>query len=159
MSLIRNAKKHFYENLNSRKFWKQVKHFFSNKTLDCSTITHLKGNQIINDNLASVEILNNYFIDAVEDLDIDRGLHISNTGNTLTPVDKCIEMYRGHPCILKTNEIGYNVNAFSFKPVCIELINRLINNIDSSKAYQKGNIPPNILKDNVDMCPNHSFGH
>ena len=112
----------------------------------------LEGNQIINDNLASAELLNNYFIDAVEDLDIDMGLHISNTGNTLTPVDKCIEMYRGRPSILQINEIGYNVNAFSFKPVCIELINRLINNIDSSKAYQKGNIPPKILKDNVDIC-------
>ena len=27
-----------------------------------------------------------------------------------------------------------------------------MNNIDSSKAYQKGNIPPKLLKENDDIC-------
>ena len=40
---------------------------------------------------------------------------------------------------------------FLLKPVCVALINELINNIDSSKAYQKGNILPKRLKDNVDI--------
>ena len=45
VSLIRDAKKSFYENLNpkfitdNRKFWGQVKPFFLNKTPKCSNIT------------------------------------------------------------------------------------------------------------------------
>ena len=108
--------------------------------------------------MACAEVLNNYFIDAVEELDIDRGLHVNNTSNTLTHVDKSItlyyyiEMFRDHPSVQKINGIGYNENAFSVKPVYVELINELINNIDSSKAYQKGNIPPKMFKHNVDIC-------
>ena len=50
VSLIRNAKKHFYENLDpnlitcNRTFWKHVKPFFSNKTPGCPKITLLDGN-------------------------------------------------------------------------------------------------------------------
>ena len=48
VSLIRDAKKSFYENLNpkhitdNRKFWGQVKPFFSNKTPKCNNITFIE---------------------------------------------------------------------------------------------------------------------
>ena len=42
-------------------------------------------------------------------------------------------------------------NSFSFKSVSENDIICVINNIDSSKAYQKDNIPPSILKANVDI--------
>ena len=41
--------------------------------------------------------------------------------------------------------------SFSFKSVSENDIICVINNIDSSKAYQKDNIPPSILKANVDI--------
>ena len=75
--LFEMQKKHFYENLDpnlitdNRKLWKQVKPFFSTKTPDCSKIILLEGNQIINENLACVKVLNNYFTGAVDELDID----------------------------------------------------------------------------------------
>ena len=78
LSLTRNAKKHFYENFDpnlvtdNRKFWKQVKPVFPTKTPDSSK-TLLGGNQLINENLACAEVPKNYFIDAVDELDIDRG--------------------------------------------------------------------------------------
>ena len=42
-------------------------------------------------------------------------------------------------------------NSFSFKFVSENDIICVINNIDSSKAYQKDNIPPSILKADVDI--------
>ena len=42
-------------------------------------------------------------------------------------------------------------NSFSFKSVSENDNICVINNIDSSKAYQKDNIPPSILKANVDI--------
>ena len=61
-------------------------------------------------------------------------------------------MFDSHPSILKINEMGYNSNLFSFKHVSDLNIHDEVNNIDSSKAYQKDNIPPILLKENNDIC-------
>ena len=47
---------------------------------------------------------------------------------------------------------GYAKNSFSFDFISESSIHSIISNIDSSKAYQNNNIPPQILKDNVDIC-------
>ena len=41
---------------------------------------------------------------------------------------------------------------FSFDLISDLDIQNVINTINSSKAYQKGNIPPQIIKINVDIC-------
>ena len=158
VSLIRDTKKQFYDNLdpklitNSRKFWKQVKPFFSDKTPNHCNITLLEGTEIIKDNTACAELLNNFFSDAVKTLCIDRGLHVNASSITKNPIDKAIEMFDSHPSILKINESCYTSNLFSFKHVSDLNIHDEINNIDSSKAYQKDNIPPILLKENSDIC-------
>ena len=45
-------------------------------------------------------------------------------------------------------------NSFSFNSVPENAVTNVINNIDSSKAYQKDNIPSSILKANVDFIAN-----
>ena len=63
VSLIRDTKKKFYENLNpklitdNRKFWGQVKPFFSNKTPKCNNITLIEENEIIHDSSACAETI------------------------------------------------------------------------------------------------------
>ena len=42
-------------------------------------------------------------------------------------------------------------NNFSFQLVSDDDVSRVINDIDSSKEYQKNNIPPSLLKVNVDV--------
>ena len=85
VSLIRKTKKRFSENLSpnlitdTRKFWKQVKPFFSNKTPINNNITLIEGNEIVTDPSACAEILNNFFVNSIKTLDIDRGLHTVNT--------------------------------------------------------------------------------
>ena len=54
VSLLRNTKKFFYENLNpnlisDKLFWKQVKPFFSDKSPSCHNITLLHDGKIISD--------------------------------------------------------------------------------------------------------------
>ena len=55
--------------------------------------------------------------------------------------------------------MGYNKNNnnniknnFDFKFVTDINIRNVINNIDCSKAYRKENIPPKLLKGNIDIC-------
>ena len=82
VSLLRLTKKSFFENLDlkfitdNRKFWKQVKPFFSDKTPFINNITLLEGDEIVTDNSACAEILNNYFSNSVKNSEIDRDVYV-----------------------------------------------------------------------------------
>ena len=158
VSLLRKTKKEFYENLNPRliadnkTFWKQVKPFFSVKTSMNRNITLLDGDKIISSPEKCAEIMNNFFSDAVLELDIDRSLYVDSVMNIINPVEKAIEMFKNHPSNISIYELGYEQNNFSFHPISELNIHTAINNIDSSKAYQKNNIPPKFLKENSDIC-------
>ena len=56
------------------------------------------------------------------------------------------------PSIIRILQEGYSDNNFSFDLISDLDIQNVINKIDSSKAYQKGNIPPQIIKINADIC-------
>ena len=158
VSLLRKIKKNFYEHLNpnlisdNRKFWKHVKPFFSDKTPRNSNIILSEGNEIISNPETCAEIFNNFFSDAVKDLDIDRTLHIDWKAYSDDPVEKAIKSFENHPSILRILQEGYSENKFSFDPISESSIHNVIINMDSSKAYQTDKIPPQILKDNVDIC-------
>ena len=157
VSLLRATKKSFYENLDpnlitdNRKFWKQVKPFFSDKTPFNNNITLLEGNEIVTDNSACAEILNNFFCNSVNNLEIDRNFYVYNEANLDDPIDNIIEKFKYHPSIVSINQKGFKSNNFFFQLVSEKDVFRVISNIDSSKAYQKNNIPPKILKDNADI--------
>ena len=159
VSLIRKTKKSFYENLSlnlitdNRKFWKQVKPFFSDKTPINNNITLLEDDEIVTDPSACAEILNNFFVNSIKNLDIERGLHTVNiTVITDDPVENAIEEFKRHPNITRINEEGFTQDKFSFQDVTKSDISLVIKNIDSSKSYQKENIPPKLLKENNDIC-------
>ena len=134
-SLIRQAKRNFYENLDpnlitdNRKFWKQVKPFFSDKTPKNTNIMLLEVDKIITEP-ACAEIFNNYFSDAVSKLDIDQSLHVISVTNSDHPVDRAIEIYKNHPSILKINQLRYPCDNFFFREnqrvVLLNLLRTLI---------------------------------
>ena len=158
VSLLRKTKKEFYENLNPsliadcKTFWKQVKPFFSDKTIINSNIILLEGNEIISTTRECAEVMNTFFSDAVNKLDIDRTLYVNHVTNLKNPVENAILMFNNHPSILSINELGYAENNFSFQAISELSIYNVINDIDSSKSYLKDNIPPKILKENNDIC-------
>ena len=157
MSIIRKAKCNFYENLDpkficdNRKFWRQIKPFFSNKTPTNCNITLLENDEIVTDPSKCSEIFNNSFIESVSNLDIDRNLYIGNCSISDNLVEKAIKMYNNHPSIIKISKKGFLKDNFSFQHVFYDNILKVIDSIDSSKAYQKDNIPPKILKQNKDI--------
>ena len=158
VTLIRHTKKSFYNNLDpklitdNKNFWKQVKPFFSDKSPYSNNITLLEEHEIINNNTACAEVLNTFFSEAVNNLNIDRDLHVTNPPYTLSPVEKAIKMYQSHPSIIKINTIEYNNDNFNFKFVTDDNIHDVITNFDASKSYIKDNIPPKLLKENIDIC-------
>ena len=111
VSLLRKEKKQFYNNLDpsimkdSKKFWKYIKPLFTGKSKSNSTITLIKGDNIISEAQEVAETLNNYFINAVQNLDIKK-FHLveePNNASNITPNDKIddiIKRYQLHPSIL-----------------------------------------------------------
>ena len=91
--------------VNLIKLWKNVKPFFSDKNMSTSNITLIEDNEVISDNTKCAEVMNNFFNDAVLNLDIDRDLHTENIPYINEPVAKAIQKYKNHPSILKLNEM------------------------------------------------------
>ena len=60
-------------------------------------------------------------------------------------------MYKNHPSILKINQLRYPCDTLFFREISESSVAKSIENIDSSKAHQKDNIPPKILKASDDL--------
>ena len=110
------------------------------------------GNEVISNPRKCAESFNNFFIDSIKNLGIGRSLHTDTIINSNDPVENAIGKFKNHPSVLRILQDGYSDNKFSFDLISDSDIQNVINTIDSSKAYQKGNIPPQILKINVDIC-------
>ena len=134
VSIIRKAKCNFYENLDpkficdNRKFWRQT-------PTNCN-ITLLENDEIVTDPSKC----------SVSNLDIDRNLYIGNCSISDNLVGKAIKMYNNHQSIIKICKKGFLKENFSFQHASDDNILKVIDSIDSSKAYQKDNIPPKIFK-------------
>ena len=63
-------------------------------------ITLLDGDKIISSPEKCAEIMNNFFSDAVLELDIDRSLYVDSVMNIINPVERAIEMFKNHPSII-----------------------------------------------------------
>ena len=82
--------------------------FFLVKTRSISKIMLSECEEIITDPATCSEMFNNFFSDAVEDLDIDRGMHVDYSVNN--PVDKVIEMYKNLLSILRIIKVISKIN-------------------------------------------------
>ena len=67
------------------------------------------------------------------------------------PVENIIAKFANHTSILKIKEKGFQANLFSFLFVLENDVCSVIKNVDSSKAYHNDSIPPEVLKENVDV--------
>ena len=156
MKLLRKTKKEFYYNLNlkyiteNRHFWKTVKPPFREKTLKGERITLAETNKVVSDENELVEIFSNYFGNIVQNLGIDGLTNISSDNDTAT-IRKAIEKYQNLPSIKLIRENIDSNNNFSFDLINPACIRNIINNLDTSKATQQGDIRTKVIKDNKDL--------
>ena len=156
MKLLRKTKKEFYNNLNvkyiteNKLFWKTVKPLFTDKTLKDERITLVENNKVISDESKLVDIFGKYFGNIVQNLGIDGLTNISSENETVT-IRKAIKKYQNHPSIKVIRESIDTTKNFSFDLINPECIGKIINNLDTSKATQQGDIPTKIIKDNKDI--------
>ena len=101
VSLVRKAKKEYFDNLDLRnvtdnkKLWETVKPFFTDKGMNHDKIILVEDDEIISENEQISESLNNFFANALINLNIPQ--HEDPTSNTNDdPVLRAIEKYKNH---------------------------------------------------------------
>ena len=124
VSLIRNLKKDYYNNLDYKKiidnksFWKYVKPLFTEENARSNKITLVEDNSILENNDKIAETFNNFLTSAVSNLNIlpfvDPSVEIDNIED---PILRIVEQYKSHPSLVAINEKKLNKQfAFEYIP-------------------------------------------
>jgi len=157
VSLLRKTKKQFYQNLNEKNvadnklFWKTVKPFLSDKVSGKDKIHLIENNELIKSD-SETEVLNNFFSNIVQNLNIVR--YTSDepfVENISDPTLKAILKYRKHPGVIAIRDKFKIKDAFSFVEVDQKEIEKEILSMDVNKASQGSDIPTKIVKENFDI--------
>ena len=155
VSLLRQNKKDYFETLDmksvtdNKMFWKTVAQLFSNKSKASNKITLSENEKLITNDQKSAEVFNNYFNSIVEELNIPIDQNLLNDASLFDdPIIAAIHKYKRHPSILKIKEQLKKDDLFSFYHVNPDKMLKIIENTDSKKATQHGDIPVRIIKEN-----------
>ena len=155
--LYKKERRKFYNNLDlinftdNKKFWTTVKPFLSDMGIQAKKINLKEGNKIVSEDKEVADILNTYFSESVDSLDIGENKFIINSADHIVdPIERAIFKYKNHPSIL---EIRARVQGQSFKfyNVTKEDLLREINFLKPNKANTSNSIPVKNLKENIDI--------
>ena len=121
LTLVRKAKKDYYNNLDhenvtdNKTFWKFIKPLFSEKSLTHNKITLFEQDLTLDKNDNVAEVLNNFFINVVSNLNIpkyhDKSVNIDDIED---PIARSIEQFKNHPSIVAIKSKSAN-KYFKFK--------------------------------------------
>ena len=128
VSLLKKEKKKYYNNLDlkviedNKKFWQSVKPLFSGKSKLKTNITLVENGKMMTEKGEVAEILNKYFIEAVQNLEIERFTcedeqetkSETKSENIDEVIDQILDKYKSHPSILKIKENVKVENKFKF---------------------------------------------
>ena len=157
VSLLKKAKKEFYQNLDeknvidNKKFWKTVKPLLSGKSISREEINLTVNEKMLTSESETAETLNNFFSNIVKKLNIPKfNSNISVTENIKDPVFKDILKYKNHPSILAIQKYSKN-KTFHFEEVNMGESRKKILQLGKTKASQKISILTRIIKENIDI--------
>ena len=155
VGLLTKEKKKFYNNLdlsildNNKKFWQKVKPLFSNKNnVSQKNIIIVEEDKIISKNEEVAEKLNNFFIKAVENLEIEP---FADNDTETEDIDDIIRKYLTHPSILKIKEHVNIEHKFTFSKTTSNDMITEIGKLDPGKACTENDIPTKILIESQDI--------
>ena len=156
VNLIKREKKKYYNNLNlnkitdNKKFWTTIKPLFSDKNNSTRNITLIENDIIISSDKSVAEIMNDFFSNVVEKMQI-RGFNTEPILNNFTDdVADCIHKFSKHPSIIRIKDNIQNDNRFIFSSVSGEILDDIINNLNLKKPTTFNNIPTKIIAEYKD---------
>ena len=159
VNLFKKEKRKYYENLDlklitdNKNFWKTVKPLFSDKQLSSKNIILIEDENIVSENKEVVEIMNDFFAKAVDDLNIEGYSTDEFSPETgIDSVSNAIIKFKNHPSIIKIKEKVNVKNKFSFSKTEEEEMMAEINNLNTNKPTTDNNIPAKLLVQTKDIC-------
>ena len=160
VSLLKKEKRKYYNNLNpkifkdNKTFWQRVKPLFSDKQKGIqSDIIIVENGVTTSDKTKVAEKLNNFFVEAVDNLGIEPYLIQNN--NVSKNTQDIIGKYENHPSIKMIKENIKDDNKFSFQDTTPEDLHFQIQNLDTKKAMVENDIPTKILVQTNDIVSNY----
>ena len=151
-NLLKREKRNYYNNLdtkifkNNKTFWERVKPLFSEKSMIKHNIRLNENGITITDKKEVAEILNNYFLDSVENLEVERHLpKISFDDENKDYIEEIVEKFKNHPSIIKIKENVKYDETFDFKDSTIDKMYKRLISRDPSKGCMKSDIPTKII--------------
>ena len=161
VNLVKKEKKKYYNNLDlkifedNKRFWKHVKPLFSEKANMKANITIIENEKVTTDKIEVAEILNNYFIEAVQNLEIEKFFsegennleseNESQTKDSRDVINNIIDKYKLHPSILLIKENVNIENSFKFSDSTEDEIYSKIKRLNPKKASMENDIPAKTL--------------
>ena len=108
VSLLRRTKKEYYGSLDSRKiadyyrtFWRTVKPFLSNKSVENEKIILVEKDEILTKGNSLAKFQHNFFSNIVKTLGISDYMHSHPLAKEVNdPTLRAIMKYRNHPSVL-----------------------------------------------------------
>ena len=162
VTLSKKVKKEYYDSLvekhvtNNKTFWKAVKPFLSDKTVNSPKITLVEKNETINNEEKIAEIFYSYFTNIVsnlkiplyQDTDFARGID-PFVGED--PILHILGKYKNHPSIIAIKNFCHENKTFNFEAIKREDVLKKIKSLDRSKTSQNGDVPNKIIKENAKL--------
>ena len=157
-NLYKKERKKFYKNLDtkllsdSRKFWKNIKPFLSDKSQKDNKIVLIEDDdQIVTDDAEICEKFNTLFKSAVSGKLVPGNPFLLNgvLAENLDPVTRVIQKFSIHPSILSIRKNVEVTTGFRFTRTDESQIIDIVNKLNSRKKGTSSSIPTDILKKSV----------
>ena len=159
MPLLRKTKKKYYGNLDSRKikdnrtFWRTVKPFLSNKSVENVKIILVEKEEILTKDNSVAKVLNNFFSNIVKTLEISDDMHSHPLAKEVNaPSMRAIMKYQNHSSVLTILDKYKNNSIFAFPHVTKEEVLKEIGNLDTTKSSQDRYSEKNNKKEFEYIC-------
>ena len=110
---------------------------------------------LISNQLEVAEKLNNFFIESVENLEIEPYLTESTTDILDENIQEIIDLYKDHPSIVKIKKNVEEGHSFSFKDTTPQDFEKEILKLDTKKATPSNDIPTKMIVLAHDIISNH----
>ena len=155
VKLSRKTKRDYYNNIKINKvtdnktFWRTIKPLFSDKQSTSQQITLIEGNTIISNDKEVADKMNDFFINAVTNLEIEDPFYDGNSNSE--GITNCLKKFQNHPSILKLKEEYKITESFSFNSVVTKDIELIINGLNKKSATVYNDIPTKVLQKNSDI--------
>ena len=126
----------YYNSAESKPFWINCKPYFSNKCNKADTDIFLNenGNLILKNEEIAITF-NDYFSAIVDSLNLDHWEDkTSPPSSTSDKINDNIKNYEKHPSICKIKTKCKGINSFSFQPVSVEEVKKIIRDLKTKKT-------------------------